>query len=365
VLNVLRADRYRPVHILRGTSPRPSHPLATLDDMETTTPTPLDAAPPLASGDDVGEEVLPEDLDLGDLEPATPPLIDEEGRVRLSFSRVDSYGRCPAQFRFQYVDGLPGEPSPHLSFGTSIHAALERFYDRKLPECPTEGELLSFLYEEWEGSGFEGMDRDEQLRWYRHAQEVLLRFHAREAPRFRLPADTEKWFEVPFAGEATVVGSIDRVDVDDGGSLEVIDYKTSKRVRDRSAVRRSLQLAIYALACEHLYGRLPAAVTLDFVVAGVTVRVGTDEIDLDRARVEVRRVADAVRAGAYEPTPNRLCDWCDYRALCPAWKGDGPDLLGPATRELERLRYSVRRDVRSLRQLEAAVDRLRTEHVDG
>jgi hypothetical protein len=66
---------------------------------------------------------------------------------------------------------------------TAIHTALERFYDRKLPECPTEGELLGFLYEEWDGSGFEGMDRDEQLRWYRHAQEVLLRFHARTGAR--------------------------------------------------------------------------------------------------------------------------------------------------------------------------------------
>lgn len=340
--------------------------------METTTPTPLDGpldglvdGPTDASGDDAVGPVPHQDLDVAGLEPTNPPLIDDEGRVRLSFSRVDSYGRCPAQFRFQYVDGLPGEPSPHLSFGTSIHAALERFYDRKLPECPTEGELLSFLYEDWDGSGFEGMDRDEQLRWYRHAQEVLLRFHAREAPRYRLPADTEKWFEVPFEDEATVVGSIDRVDVDEEGALEVIDYKTSKRVRDRSAVRRSLQLAIYALACEHLYGRLPVAVTLDFVVAGVTVRVETDEIDLDRAREEVRRVADGVRAGAYEPTPNRLCDWCDYRALCPAWAGEGPDVLGPATRELERLRSSVRRDVRSLRQLEAAVDRLRSGHVNG
>src|SRR5690606_39130993 len=64
----------------------------------------------------------------GELEPAHPPLIDSQGRVRLSFSRIESYANCPRRFRYSYVDKLPGKPGPHLSFGTSIHNALESFY---------------------------------------------------------------------------------------------------------------------------------------------------------------------------------------------------------------------------------------------
>lgn len=296
-----------------------------------------------------------------ELEPESPPLIDEHGRVRLSFSRVSTYRTCPAQFRYGYVDGIPSEPSPHLSFGSSIHAALERFYDRKLPDPPSEDELLEYLYEAWDSAGFVDMDRDEQLSWYRHGQQVLRRFHRREAADYRLPADVEKWFELPFDDVALVVGSIDRVDVDEDGALEIVDYKTSKRVKDRDRVRGSMQLAIYAMACEHLYGRLPTAVTLDFVVPGVQVRVPTEDMDLDAAREAVVEVAAAVRAERYEPTPNRLCGWCDYRAICPAWEGDGPEVLGPAVEELERLRWRVRRDVKTLRQLEDGVARLTDE----
>lgn len=322
-------------------------------------PAPSPLAPsgvaPTGPTDDVGE------LDLGDLEPAARGIVDAEGRVRLSFSRVDTYRTCPAQFRFAYIDALPGRPGPHLSFGSSIHAALERFYDRKLPACPSVDELLGFLYESWDRTGFEGMQRDEELAWYRHAQDVLRRFHAREATTYRLPADVEKWFEVPFGDDTVVVGSIDRVDAHDDGTLEVIDYKTNKRVRDRDGVRSSLQLAIYALACEYLYGSLPTAVTLDFVVPGVRVRVATDEIDLDAARSAVAEVASAVRAERYPPVPNRLCGWCDFRSLCPAWEGEGPELLGPAMEELTRLRRRVRRDVKALRDLEAGVARLADE----
>ena len=171
---------------------------------------------------------------------------------------------------------------------------------------------------------------------------------------------TEAWFELPFE-DAVVVGSIDRVD-DDDGVLRVVDYKTNKRVKDRDRVKRSLQLSIYALACEHLYGELPGTVSLDFVVAGREIVVDVDDLDLDAARHAVSETAAAVKANAYEPTPMRLCDWCDFRAVCPAWEGqDADQVLGPAMLELQQLRRSVSRDVARLRALEDGVERLRSE----
>jgi RecB family exonuclease len=298
----------------------------------------------------------------GELEPAHPPLIDAEGRVRLSFSRIESYATCPRKFRYSYVDKLPGRPGPHLSFGSSIHNALEAFYDRKLPSCPSEEELLRFLYDGWDHSGFADLDRDEQLGFYRHAQQVLRRYHRRVATAYRLPVATEAWFELPVGYEATVVGSIDRVDVDDDGRFHVVDYKTNRKVKDRARVASSLQLSLYALACRHLYGALPATVSLDFVVAGVEVVATLDELDLDAARRAVLDTAAAVRAERYEPTPNPLCDWCDFRALCPAWEtGDGGEALGPAVAELRARRRAVARDVAELRALEEGVARIAGE----
>lgn len=298
---------------------------------------------------------------FGDVEPDTPPLIDGQGRVRLSFSRVDMFRTCPRRFRYTYVDRLPTVPGPALSFGSSIHAALEAFYDRKLPACPTEDELVGFLYDAWDPTGFADLPRDEQLAYYRHGQQVLRRFHRRMAPIYRLPAATEAWFELPVGFEAVVVGAIDRVDVDDDGRLHVIDYKTNRKVKDRARVAGSLQLAIYALACRHLFGALPATVSLDFVVAGVEVRVPVEDLDLDAAREAVLDAAARVRAGEDTPVPNPLCGWCDHRSICPAWHGDGPQVLGPAHEELRHLRRSVVRDVRRLRELEAGVERLVAE----
>ncbi len=316
---------------------------------------------PGPSDDDV-EEALVEVLQADG--PARDPLSDGDGRLRLSFTRVDTFERCPRLFRYQYVDGLPQAPAPQLSFGSSVHAVLEWLYDRKLPVLPPLEEVLRVLFEQWDSTGYAEIGRDEQLRAYEHAREVITRFHDRvSAAGFRLPAATEAWFELPVGTDIVVVGAIDRIDVDDDGALHVIDYKTNRRARTRAQVRSSLQLAIYALATRELYGRLPTTVALDFVVPGVLVEVPTEELDLDAVPARLEEVARRIRSGEDTPTPHRLCDWCDFQRICPAWTGDDstPDdaeLLGRVMRERDALRRSVVRDARRLRQLEASVARL-------
>ena len=298
---------------------------------------------------------------FGELEPSSPPLTDAQGRLRLSFSRIDTYGNCPRRFRYRYVDRLPTRPSPHLSFGTSIHAALEAYHDRKHPTQPPVEELLATLYEVWDARGYAELPREEQLEAYRHAQQVLRRYHARGWDDTRTTAATEAWFELPVAYEAVVVGSIDRIDVDADGALHVVDYKTNRRARPRAEVAASLQLALYALACRHLFGALPATVALDFVVAGVTVAVPVGEMDLDRARTVVLETAAAIRQERFPFTPNRLCDWCDHRSVCPAFQGDAATTYGAAVADAAARRRRLRHEVRELRELEAGLARLGAE----
>ena len=300
-----------------------------------------------------------------EFEPDRPPLITPDGRVRLSFSRIDTLENCPQAFRYSYIDQLPGVPAPALSFGSSIHAALEAFYDRKLPDPPTEDELLEMLYDAWDSSGYRHLDRDEQVRHYRHAQRVLRQFHRRAAPTYHLPVKTEAWFEMPVGERALVVGSIDRVDHRDG-ELHVVDYKTNRQAKSRQHVAKSLQLAVYALACEHLYGRLPKSVALDFVVADIVVAVDIDDIDLDDARARIDAAAGTVLAGDYTPTPGWLCDWCDFRSICPAWPDDAAEeALGDLEQRAARLRRQVTRSVAELRAVEAGLERVRGELADA
>ena len=275
--------------------------------------------------------------------------------LRLSFSRVDTYQTCPLKFRFAYVDGLPTAPSPQLSWGSSIHGALETWWVQKLPEPPPVEVLLQALYDHWDDEGFAGMARDEKLRWYRHAQEVLRRHHARHVATYTPAMATEQWFELDLGDGVEVVGAIDHVTPTGSGGFGVVDWKTNRRAKTRQQVAGSLQLAVYTLAAAHLWGRQPDWVALEFVVPGVRVTVDRADIDTDGALADIRAVAARVRAQAFGPSPSRLCPWCDWRGLCPAFEGEGPDVAGTAVVELQRLRRRSERDRARIAQLEQLV----------
>jgi len=299
--------------------------------------------------------------------PEGDPLLDEDGRLRLSFTRIDTFATCPRKFRYQYVDGLATRPAPQLSFGSSIHAVLEWLYDRKHPVLPTLEETLQALYDRWDATGYAEVPREEQRAAYEHAREIIARFYGRvQAEGFRLPAAVEAWFELPFEDDVVVIGAIDRVDVDADGALHVIDYKTNRKAKSQRQVASSLQLAIYALATQELYGRAPATVALDFVVPGVRVGVPLVDLDVDGVAQRVAHTARRIRAKEDTPTPNRLCDWCDYKPICPEWPtGSDTELtIGRSRLEAEEIRRRITRDVRRLRSIEAALPTIRSE-IDG
>jgi RecB family exonuclease len=287
--------------------------------------------------------------------PETLAPTDGPVPLRLSFSRVDTYEQCPLRYRFSYVDELPAPPGPHLSWGSSIHAALERWWDQKLPEPPDVQVLLDALYERWEDDGFADMEREDKIRWYRHAQDVLRRHHERYASDYQPAVATEQWFELDLGDAITVVGSIDHVCRTPSGGIGIVDWKTNRKAKTRAHVAGSLQLAIYALAARELWGHDPEWVALDFVVPGVRVTVDRTDIDVESAVERIRDVAAKVRSEAFTATPNRLCGWCDYRAECPAFEGDGPDVAGTALLELTKLRRRSQRDAERMASLEQLV----------
>lgn len=278
-------------------------------------------------------------------------------RLRLSFSSIDSLLNCGLKYRFSKVDRLPQQPpTPTLSFGTSIHTAMEALFDVELGGLPDVEVALQALYDGWETDGFADASREEQVRWYRHAQDVVRRAHERfAAAPWRTPVAIEQFFQLPMDDiDVDVVGLIDAVfageaDTDGNRVLHVVDWKTNRKAKSLREVAGSLQLAIYAMAAEHLWGALPASVALDFVVPGRRVEVPIDDIDLPAAREVIADAAARIRAQEFAPNPNPLCGWCDWRAECPAWSGDGPDVPATAVAELRK----VERDLARLTERQA------------
>jgi RecB family exonuclease len=235
--------------------------------------------------------------------------------IRLSYSAASAYEKCPLSYRFQYVDGLEIEPSPYLSFGRSMHSALEWLYGRGVPEPPALEELLAYLDSCWTSEGFGSPEEEDSF--LRHGREILTKFYQTNLGDFRLPVAVEERFEMEMDGYV-LAGVIDRVDRNPDGSYEIIDYKTNRRLPELNRLREDLQLPIYQMACRETWGISPSKLTFYYLVANqrYTTRP-LDEGGLSRVRERLDRIAGCIVAGEFPPTPNRLCPWCSFEDICP------------------------------------------------
>ena len=84
-----------------------------------------------------------------------------------------------------------------------------------------------------------------------------------------------------------------------------------------------VQLLIYAYALEAEQGIPAGSVELLFVRdrRRLHKRVTDDDMALVESvvRSTYDQIQQACEAEVFEPSPSRLCDWCNYKNICPAW----------------------------------------------
>ena len=65
--------------------------------------------------------------------------------MRLSTSKINTYLKCPLEFKFQYVDEIEVEPNKYMILGSDVHSVAESFADKfgdELENVNIENELL-------------------------------------------------------------------------------------------------------------------------------------------------------------------------------------------------------------------------------
>ncbi len=235
--------------------------------------------------------------------------------LRLSYSSISTYEKCPFQYSLQYVEKLEGPRSPALSFGSSLHSALERFHSGKEKPDPDLEDLLSWLDQAWESEGYSGPEEEEAYR--RRGRAVLTRYYESNHERPVVPVALEQRFLLPMDGW-DLSGVMDRVDRYPDGSYEIVDYKTNAKLPPLFRLQEDKQLPIYQMAAAKVLGIKPARLTFHYLVPDqrYTTPAYAPE-QLERLRIKLNDVAALIRQGDFEPRPNALCGWCDVKVHCP------------------------------------------------
>jgi putative RecB family exonuclease len=261
---------------------------------------------------------------------------------RASPSKLLAWVDCPRRYRLQYLD----RPSPparaqraHTSVGVAVHNALRDWWDLPLGQrTPAAGAEL--VRTSWIDAGFR--DADQSVQWRDRAGQQVADYLAGLDPASQ-PLGIERTVSLKTAG-MTLQGRVDRLD-DRGAELTVVDYKTSRTAPTDDDARTSLPLALYAAAVWKMFRRRCVNVELHHLPTGSVARHEHTGESLKRKLDEAQSIAhDARRAeadyaelgvdsGRFPAKVGPLCQWCDFRAHCPAGQAVGAEKSGWAALE--------------------------------
>ena len=251
-----------------------------------------------------------------------------------SHSRLSSFENCPLQYRLRYVDEIEIDRRETVeSFvGHQVHRVLQYLHDRLLDGIVlTEAEVLASLRAEWRRDWHAGIHivRTENLPddYLRIAERCVRGYYRTHAPfdgDGTIGTEIEVLFMLDESRDIQIRGYVDRLSKTVAGVYEIHDYKTSRRLPTQADVDRDRQLALYQLAIQ---ARHPDArevrLVWHFLAHGRTLVSVRTPGALERLKREtlaaIARVARATEANEFPANRSKLCDWCDYRPVCPAW----------------------------------------------
>jgi putative RecB family exonuclease len=237
----------------------------------------------------------------------------------LSYTLLSRFEQCPYSFRLHYKDELPSDPIPEVRFARCIRRVLERLLGwacfEKIPIEPSEAHADSLFRDAWSAEGLTGLGAFQEGVDLLHG---FVRDCRHLDPKSVLALEQD--FAVPV-GAYNLIGTINRIDRADDETVEVIAYKTNRRLPTCEELDTSLQLSIYAVAAAQLFP-WARSVRLTFWMLRQGIRLSTKRTpeQLDVARSYIQGLGDRINRGQDFPARlNPRCVHCDHRTQCAAY----------------------------------------------
>ncbi len=267
--------------------------------------------------------------------------------MRLSYSQLSVYRRCPKQYDFMSIRKIPRRMSSGESFGSSIHNTLRKWGELEMlreMKIPVKNQLKLFSEQEdvathhpplelttlltmfrscFIAEGYknratmdEALLRGETLlqsffQWWKHEKRTVVSVES----GFRLEIQrTDENADTPIV----LTGRFDRIERIASG-LHIIDYKTGEK-QSQELVDSDLQLSIYALAAAKEFGEPVFALSLLFLSENGIVERTTQRTpsQLSDAMTTIRLLSEGIDRKDFQATPTKeKCRSCPYGAICP------------------------------------------------
>ena len=276
-----------------------------------------------------------------DASAADTPVRPAAEPLALSGSALDSLMACPLRWFLAREAGGHTASTVAQGFGSLVHGLAEAVVRGEV-EADVDA-MVAHLDDVWDQLDFAVPWASVAER--REAEKAIARlvaWHTADRGREVLAVEHEFSVALTVAGDEVVLrGYMDRVERDTEGRVVVVDFKTGKSFpRDKDVAAHPqlgvYQVAVRAGAAAEIAGpdAPPGGAELVHLRRDVRGKVKIQHQPApsdDDAWVADEQLAQAVRTVRDEDfvaTVGRACDYCEFRACCPAQPEGGTIVLG-------------------------------------
>ena len=264
----------------------------------------------------------------GQLKSSSRSATGQSGLTTLSPSRASDFKTCPQLFKFRTIDRTPESASIYQARGTTAHLALQRLFDDAV-EDRTPERLYDLFRKAWTEirsyEEFEGLfdDPEQERAWGIESLELLANYFSIENPTEFDPVERELGMSEDLDG-IVIRGILDRMDRNEAGDLIIVDYKTGRAPPERYALSAFFALKIYAWLIRQQTGETPVELRLLYLNGPTLYSLPIDDRHLDAMDGQLRAlwtaINNAIASDRFPTRTGRLCDWCSFKDMCPAWQ---------------------------------------------
>jgi putative RecB family exonuclease len=247
-----------------------------------------------------------------------------------SYSKVTCFEQCPLKFKFQYIDKIKTEieQSVEAFLGSLVHDALEKLYtDLKFQKLMKLNEVLDFYNDLWQKNWNDAIvivKKSYDKENYRKMGEKFLTDYYNHYKPFDqgkvIELETTEFIDLDDKYKFHV--RIDRLNESEDGAYEIHDYKTGGYLPEQVKFDEDRQLALYSLWILKKFDNVKSIKLIWHYLAFDKEIVSERTQDqLMKLRRETIKAIDKIEAAKDFPSViTRLCDWCNFRPICPHFK---------------------------------------------
>lgn len=248
-----------------------------------------------------------------------------------SHSKISTFEQCPFKYKLRYIDKIiPAiEKTIESHLGSVVHSTLEWIYKTIIQDnkTPNIEEIITYYSIKWQDEfSNEILIVKKELNekdYFQKGVEFLTNYYQKYYPFKDGTIECEKKINIQLDENTKIQGFIDRlVHNTETGEYEIHDYKTSNSLPTKEKIETDRQLALYSIAIKEIYGEDKSICLIwHYLAHNQKICSRRTNEQLKQLKEDTIKLIGEIESAKEFPTcKSVLCNWCEYKNICPEWK---------------------------------------------